>query len=358
MVTKMTPRRHRPEPQDESALLSAARLGDRNAFEELVGPHRRELHVHCYRMTASLDDADDMLQETLLKAWRGIGSFEPRAPLRAWLYKIATNTCLNELAARRRPRFLRRAEWSGGPPLIAEVEHLQPYPDRLLDQADDPATHVARREDVALAFVAAIQLLPPRQRAVLLLRDVLAWSAKEVAVALDSSVASVNSALQRARGTLKTRFPGAGPPMDLGTLSGAAEKKLLTRFIEAWEAADFDRLASLLQEDAVLAMPPIPLWFRGRREIIGFLSTEPAGGRLQDIRLVTVSSNRQPAVAAFIVDAEEGGYLFYGLMVFSMENDAISGITGFPDSALGDRFELPSWIPGEKDERRHSLDAV
>lgn len=171
-------------------------------------------------------------------------------------------------------------------------------------------------------------------------------------------MASVTSALQRARSTLRTHFPAGRPSTEFGTGPSIDEKKLLTRFIEAWEHADFDRLASLLQEDAVLAMPPIPLWFRGRREIIDFLSTVPAGGQLQNIPLLPVGSNRQPALAAFIADADEGGYDFYGLMVFSVEKDGISAITGFPDAALCDYFDLPSWLPREERGRRRSIDAL
>jgi RNA polymerase sigma-70 factor, ECF subfamily len=343
---------HRSDLRTEPELIDAARLGDRKAFEELVAPRRRELHLHCYRMTGSLTDADDMLQETLLKAWRGVARFEPQAPFRAWLYKIATNTCLNELAARKHPRFLVPDQWSGGPP-VTEITHLQPYPDRLLDEISDPATYVTRKEDVALAFIAAIQLLPPRQRAVLILREVLGWSAKEVADGLDTSAASVNSALQRARATLRTRR-GHQAPGDLHALSDDAELKLLTSFIEAWERADFDGLAALLQEDAVLAMPPMPSWFRGRAAIIEFLSTGPADGDIEKIRLVPLRSNRQPATAAYIADPEEGGYQFYGLMVFSMEGNTISAITGFPNSEIGDYFALPSWMSADRATMRTS----
>lgn len=349
---------HRPDLRAESELINAARLGERDAFEALVSPLRQELHLHCYRMTGSLTDAEDMLQETLLKAWRRIDAFEPRAPFRAWLYKIATNTCLNELAARKRPRFLVPEQWSGGPPPVGEIAHLQPYPDRLMDGLGDPAANLARKEDVALAFIAAIQLLPPRQRAVLILRDVLGWSAKEVAEALEASPASVNSALQRARATLRGRFPDDRSPSDVGALSDDAERKLLSRFIDAWDRADFDGLAALLQEDAVLAMPPTPLWFRGRAAIIDFLSTVPAEGRLEKIRLVPVGSNRQPATAAYIADPDEGGYHFYGLMVFSMEGGAITAITGFPDADIGDYFALPSWLPADEESRRKSSDGL
>src|SRR5712691_3475328 len=265
--------------ESKQSLLAAARIGDAAAFEALVEPHRREIHRHCYRMTGSLTDADDLLQESLLKAWRKIATFQGRAPFRAWLYRIATNTCLNELARRRRPRFLASDEWSGGPPPIAAIQHLQPYPDRLLDDSADPAARFDAKESVALAFIAMMQLLPPRQRAVLILRDVLAWSATEVAGSIGCSVASVNSALQRARSSLRARLEaGGGPDPTSGVVTEIGQKRLLARFMDAWERADFDALAFLLREDAVLAMPPGPRWIRGRAAIIEFLSTVPAEG--------------------------------------------------------------------------------
>ena len=352
--------RESPDPDVTRSLVAAARVGDAQAFAALVEPHRHELHLHCYRMMGSLTDADDMLQESLLKAWRGIESFEDRA-FRAWLYKIATNTCLNELAARGRPRFLSARPWSGGPPALAEVEHLQPYPDRLLSDEADPAARFDLKESVALAFIAVIQLLPPRQRAVLLLRDVLAWSAREVADALDCSVASVNSALQRARGTVRARFQSGEPGTNAVTVSDISEKRLLARFVDAWERRDFDALASLLQEDAILAMPPAPvtqpgsphmgpLWLRGRAAIVDFLSTVPADGHLEQIRLVPVASNRQPALAAYIAEPDDGGRNYYGVMVFSFEDGAISAITGFADSTLNEYFGLPSWLSAASEE--------
>lgn len=340
----------------ERALVAAVRTGDRDAFESLVEPHRRGLRLHCYRMTGSLTDADDMLQESLLKAWRRIDTFEGRAPFRAWLYKIATTTCLNELATRGRPRFLTARQWSGGAPPLAEVEHLQPYPDRLLDDAADPAARFDQKESVALAFIAVIQLLPPRQRAVLLLRDVLAWSAREVADSLECSVASVNSALQRARMTLRARVESGEPAASVVSMNDISEKRLLVRFMDAWERCDFAALALLLKEDAILAMPAAaapelgsphisPLWFRGRAAIIEFLSTVPADGHLEQIRLVPVRSNRQPALGAFIGVPEDGGHQFYGVMVFAIEGDAISAITGFADPGLSDYFGLAAWLP-------------
>jgi RNA polymerase sigma-70 factor, ECF subfamily len=329
---------------DERALVEAARLGDPAAFEKLVAPHRRELHIHCYRLTGSLTDADDMLQESLLKAWRAVPRFEPRAAFRAWLYKIATNTCLTELTARKRPGFLALDRWSGGPP-VSEIAHLHPYPDRLLDESTDPADHVTRREAIALAFVAAIQLLPPRQRAVLILHDVLAWTSREIADALDASVAAVNSALQRARDTFKTHVDAGQPSADLATVGDAAEERLLERFMEAWSRADFDGIASLLQEDAVLAMPPGRMWFEGPHRIVDFFSTVPAGGELQKIRLLPIRANRQPAVAAFMTDPEDGGHEFYGIMVFSLTEDRVASITGFADPSLVEYFDLPRWLP-------------
>jgi len=312
-------------------------------------------------MTGSLTDADDMLQESLLKAWRRIDTFDNRAPFWGWLYKIATNTCLNELATRRRPRFLAARQWSGGAPPLAEIEYLQPYPDRLLDDAGDPAARFDQKESVALAFIAVIQLLPPRQRAVLLLRDVLGCSAREVADSLECSVASVNSALQRARCTLRARFESGEPGTRVGSVSDISEKRLLARFMDAWERCDFAALASLLREDAILAMPGVPapqpgsphvspIWFRGRAAIVDFLSTVPADGHLEQIRLVPVGSNQQPALAAFIAEPEDGGDQFYGVMVFDIKDGAISAITGFADPGLSDYFGLPSWLPAEQEE--------
>jgi RNA polymerase sigma-70 factor (ECF subfamily) len=309
-------------------------------------------------MTGSLTDADDMLQESLLKAWRRIDTFEHRAPFQAWLYKVATNVCLSELAARRRPRFMAAREWSGGPPPLVELEHLQPYPDRLIDDAVDPAARFDMKESIALAFIAVIQLLPPRQRAVLLLRDVLAWSAREVADSLDCSVASANSALQRARATLRARYEDGEPGTRFVSVGDVAERRLLARFMQAWERCDFDALATMLQKDAILAMPAVPVpgsahlaptWFRGRAAIVDFFSSVPADGHLERIRLVPVGSNRQPALAAFIAELEDGGHQFYGVMVFAIEEDGISAITGFADPGISDYFDLPSWLAPEQE---------
>lgn len=342
----MVLREREPDRASQTELVEAARIGDTRAFEVLVGPFRRELHLHCYRLTGSLTDADDMLQESLLRAWRRIETFEDRAPFRIWLYRVATTTCLNELTVRRRrTRLLGPQEWSGGPPPMAEIDHLQPYPDLLLDQAADPAALLDSKESVALAFIAAMQLLPPRQRAVLLLRDVLAWSASEVAESLECSVASVNSALQRARSTLRSHLGEGEADLPPASVRDISERRMLERFMDAWERADFDALASLLKQDAVLAMPPEAQWFRGRSAIVDFFASVPAAGRLDQIRLVPVGSNRQSAVGAYLAAPGDGGHQFYGLMVLTIQDDEIAAITGFQDPGLSEYFGLPSWLP-------------
>jgi RNA polymerase sigma-70 factor (ECF subfamily) len=297
------------------------------SFEQLAGEHRRALHVHCYRMLGSLDDADDAVQETLIRAWRSIDRFEPRAKLSTWLHAIATNVCLTALDRRRRRPELPAAEelaWSDG-----ELLHVQPYPDSLLDD-------LVARETVELAFITAVQLLPPKQRAVLLLRDVLGWSAKETAEALDDTVPAVNSALQRARATLDRARP-------LGARAhkpAAEEHALLQKFVDAWEAVDIDRLVSLFAEDAVMTMPPEPAYFSGAATIGEFFATVPQGGRLDEIRLVATAANRQPALAAY-VRGEDGAYRGYGVMVLAIADDRIAGIVGFADPAVFERFGLP-----------------
>jgi RNA polymerase sigma-70 factor, ECF subfamily len=317
---------------DEKALLAAARAGDEAAFARLTAPYRRELHVHCYRMLGSLHDAEDLVQETMLRAWRRLDLFAGRASFRRWLYTIATNACLNTLE--RTPKVLLFP--SGEPfeaPGIARVEHLQPYPDSLLPDSD-PQARLDMRESVALAFLAAIQHLPPRQRAILLLRDVLAWSAAEVAELLETSVAAVNSGLQRARATLRQeRGPVTAQP------PGEQERLLLERFVEAWERVDIAGLVELLREDAVLAMPPEPMWFRGREAIGTFFATVPAEGDLSRIRLLETRANRRPGLACYL-DGEP-----YGIMVFSVEDGGIAEIVGFADASLFPAFGLPASLP-------------
>jgi RNA polymerase sigma-70 factor (TIGR02960 family) len=290
---------------------------DEQAFALLIEPHRRAVHLHCYRMLGSLHDADDALQETMLRAWKGSDRYEPRAKLSTWLHVIATNVCLTAIAHRR----ARPAE------TVEDLEHLQPYPDRLLED-------LVTRETVELAFIMAIQLLPPKQRAVLILRDVLSWSGKETAEALADSGAAVNSALQRARAGLERER------RHVATLD-THERALLKRFMAAWDAVDIDGLVALLTEDAVMTMPPERMRVAGAQAIGDFFGSVPQDGRLDEIRLVRTSANRQPALAAYS-RSDDGKHRPYGLMVLHIKGDLISGIVGFPDPWLFEQCGLSS----------------
>lgn len=333
----------------EDDLVAAARAGDEEAFRRLAEPYVRELHLHCYRMLGSLHDAEDVLQEVMLRAWRHLRSFDGRGSFRGWLYRIATNTCLSAAARTRRfPAPAGEPLAVSPPPSNApevEVVPLEPYPDLLLDQLEASADSAAARydlgESVQLAFLAAIQLLPPRQRAVLLLRDVLDWSASEVAELLDASVASVNSALQRARATLARQREAGRLHRDREAPSSDVERSLLDRYLAAWNAVDIEGLVALLKEDALLTMPPFPLAYRGRAAIAQFFATVPAGGALDRIRLLPTRANRQPALAAYVQDAQDAHYEAYGLMVLTLDGDAIAEITGFADATLFPHFGLP-----------------
>jgi RNA polymerase sigma-70 factor (ECF subfamily) len=289
---------------------------DEQAFALLIEPHRRALHLHCYRMLGSLHDADDAVQETMLRAWKGSDRYEPRAQLSTWLHTIATNVCLTAIARKR----TRPAE------LVEELEHLQPYPDRLLED-------LVTRETVELAFITAIQLLPPKQRAVLILRDVLSWSAKETAGALDDSVAAVNSALQRARAAVASeRSEDAAPDRE--------ERALVKRFMAAWDAIDIDGLVELLTEGATMTMPPERMRIAGAAAIGEFFGSVPLDGQLDQITLVPTSANRQPTLAAYArLDRKR---VPYGLMVLQIDGGQITGIFGFPDPWLFEQCGLPS----------------
>lgn len=310
-------------------LLTAAAAGDEQAFVQLTAPLRRRLHVHCYRMLGSVQDADDALQETMLRAWRGIGHFEPRAELSAWLYRIATNVCLRLIEQRGRRES-------------ASVDaHLQPYPDVLLER-ETPEDEVERRETIGLAFVAAMQLLSPRQRATLVLRDVLGFSAREVADVLGVSVTAANSALQRARERVdRERSEGT-----LARLHRPAdehsEAELMRRFVAAWEAVDIQGLTSLLAGDALMTMPPEPMHVVGPAEIGDFFATVPMDGRLDLIRLLPTRANGQPTLAAYVQESPDEPFRAYGIMVFAVDRDRIRGITGFAGyPELFPVFELP-----------------
>jgi RNA polymerase sigma-70 factor (TIGR02960 family) len=320
---------------------------DDDAFRALTDPYRRELQVHCYRILGSVQDAEDIVQETLLAAWRGLEQYQERDSLRAWLYRIATNRCLNALRDRRR----RPREAPGLPFEVPEPTRrgeplwLEPYPDARLDAvADDspgPEARYEMKEAVTLAFVAALQRLPPRQRAVLVLRDVLGFRAAEVAEMLESSEVSVNSALQRARATLESRLPDR-ERASLPRLS--RERELVARFADAVESGDVDGMVSLLTDDALLTMPPLPLEYQGREAIAAFLRyREEARGT--PLRVVPARANTQPAFACYTPDAQAGIARPAGLFVLTLEGDAAGAITWFADTALFGYFGLPRTLP-------------
>ena len=333
----------------EIELLASAQSGDERAFEELTLPHRRELYVHCYRMLGSLDDADDAFQETLLRAWRGLDGFEPHAPFRAWLYRIATNVCLTTLARRARRGEVSDKGREGGHDDAwrkeGEPVYLDPYPDRLLDELGPEAT-AEQREGVELAFIAAVQLLPPRQRATLLLRDVVGYTAAEVAEILATSTAGVNSALQRARATL-TRGRAAGQVTRAHVrTSTATEQTLVRRLVDAWQAADIPSIVEILTEDALFTMPPLPARYVGRDAIRAFLATGPGGARLDRFRLVPTRANRQPALAAYYRGGDEGPYRAHAVIVLAIEGEEIASLVRFAAPGLFGRFGLPTMLEG------------
>jgi RNA polymerase sigma-70 factor (ECF subfamily) len=322
--------------------MARARAGDGAAFGELTGPHRRELHVHCYRMLGSYQDAEDALQDTLLAAWQGFTAFEGRSSLRTWLYRIATNRCLNaRRSASRRPA----QSWNipgvepPEPTRLGEVVWLQPYPDALLDAIcagpPGPEAVYEQSESMSLAFMTALQTLPPRQVAVLILRDVLGFPAAEVADMLDTTVDSVTSALKRARTTLRQRHAAQSVP-DAGTADA-----LVAQFVRAYEAGDLDTLVALLTDDVFVSMPPIPLEYLGRDAVAGFLSRILGPGRSFD--LVPTRANGQPAFGAYL-RTPTGVSHGTSLIVLGLGADRVSAMTRF-DSGVLPWFGLPRWLP-------------
>jgi RNA polymerase sigma-70 factor, ECF subfamily len=326
------------------SALTRARAGDEHAFQELIDPYRRELQLHCYRILGSLQDAEDAVQETLLAAWRGLDGFEERASLRAWLYRIATNRCLNALRGRgRRPQEVSSMVEPPEPTRIAEPMWLEPYPDVLLDgvadKAPGPEARYESRESVGLAFVAALQHLPPRQRAAVVLRDVLGFDRSEVAGMLDGTEASVKGALQRARATLDARLP-AGGPARASLPRSAHERELAGRFADAVERGDTKGLISLLTDDAWLTMPPEPYEYQGAQAIARFLN-DRAARRGANLRLVPTRANAQPAFGCYLPDPQAPIARAYGLMVLTLSDERISAITWFSERSLFPHFGLP-----------------
>jgi RNA polymerase sigma-70 factor (TIGR02960 family) len=329
-------------------LIMRARAGDGEAFRELTEPYRRELQVHCYRMLGSFQDAEDALQDTLLDAWRGLGGFDGRASIRTWLYRIATNRCLSTLrSAARRPAKV----WDipgvepPEPTRLGEIVWLEPFPDALLDGAPPvplgPEARYERAESVSLAFVTALQALPPRQLAVLILRDVLGFHADEVAGMLDTTVDSVKSALKRARAGLRQRrsaLAGDEPPPAAGS---PAENAVVADFVHAWEAADIGALVALLTDDAFVSMPPLPFEYEGRDVVAGFCAGLFDAGRRFD--LVPTRANGQPAFGSYL-RAPTGTRHGTGLYVLTLAGGRIRAMTRFENSVLPS-FGLPRSLP-------------
>ena len=313
-------------------MTGALRDADEDSFGKLVGPYRRELHAHCYRMLGSVHDADDALQDALLGAWKGLPGFERRSSLRSWLYTIATNASLR-LLERRRRRELPGGAGSGDDPRaplaepLAESVWVEPYPDELLRYEE--------REGVELAYVAALQLLPPNQRAALILREVLGFSAREVAEILDTSVAAVNSALQRARAKLERELPARSQQETLRALGDERSRGLVARFVDAWNRADVAAIVAMLSEDASFTMPPLPTWFRGREAIATFLTARTFRSTW---RFEVTSAAGQPAMAGRRLNPETGRYELAALSVFTFEGELVAAITSFLGPGVLGRF--------------------
>jgi RNA polymerase sigma-70 factor, ECF subfamily len=329
--------------------LSTARAGDESAFRELVEPYRRELHLHCYRLLGSLQDAEDIVQETLLAAWRSLSGFEERASLRSWLYRIATNRCLNALRGRgRRPQEVPPMAEPPRPTRFAEHMWLDPYPDAVLeglaDSAPGPEASYERGEALGLAFTAGLQHLPPRQRAALVLREVLGFRTVEVAEMLETSEASVKGALQRARASLEARLPAG--QRELVPLPGSPrERELVDRFVAAVEQGDTPGLISLLTEDAWLTMPPQPYEYQGGEAIARFIGRERGDRRGANLRLVSTRANGQPAFGCYLPDPHAPILRAYGMMVLTLREDGVSAVTWFGERSLFAHFGLPSTLP-------------
>jgi RNA polymerase sigma-70 factor (TIGR02960 family) len=329
----------------EHNRLARAQRGDEAAFAQLTGPYARELQVHCYRIVGSLQDAEDLLQETLLAAWRSLEQFEGRSSLRAWLYTIATNRCLNALRdGARRPQPVAGDPGSSHPSeSFAEITWLQPYPDRLLEGLIDvtpgPEARYEAKEAIALAFISGLQHLAPRQRAVLVLRDVLGFHADEVSEMLGTSVVSVNSALQRARTTLEQRLPARRERLSAVPRT-PADRDLVTRFADAFERDDIDGVVALLTEDAVVSMPPEPEWHQGAGAVEEFLRARHLARLPRRWRLVPAGANCQPAFAYYLQD-DDGAWVRSGMFVVGVRPDGIESITRFPDEGLQSRFGVP-----------------
>jgi RNA polymerase sigma-70 factor, ECF subfamily len=336
---------------NEQELIDIARTGDERAYDRLVEPHRAELRAHCYRMLGSAHDAEDALQDALLRAWRGLARFEGRSSVRSWLYTIATNACLK--AIERRPRLVLPIDYGPaadphdgpGRPVLESV-WVEPYPDARLGLEHElagPEARYAQRESVELAFIAALQYLPARQRAVLILRDVLGFSAREVADILQTTPASVDSTLQRAHKTVDQRLPERSQQATLRALGDDALGEIVDEFIDAWERADVDAVVAMLAEDAVMTMPPLATWYRGREAVAAFLRGWPLAG---DLRWATIPTraNGQPALGHYLWDAGAQRLMPHAVNVLTLAGTEIAEITSFLTPEAFERFGLPAAI--------------
>jgi RNA polymerase sigma-70 factor (ECF subfamily) len=334
-------------------LIARAHAGDDLAFAQLVEPHRRELQVHCYRMLGSLQDAEDALQETLLAAWQAFDEFEGRASVRTWLYKIATNRCLNALrAAGRRSRVTTNDRPQGidvpEPTRLGEVMWLQPYPDQMFedvaDAAPGPEARIEAREAISLGFVTALQLLPVLQRTVLVLRDVLGYRAAEVAAMLETTEESVTSALKRARSGLAEQRAGEKAHEPPAAPGSAAERELIDRLTVAWESGDMDTILDALTDDVWLTMPPMPLEYQGRELATRFFEAVVFRPGRQRFKMMRTRANGQPALVFYLTDSVTGLARAAGILVLTLAGNQVSAITRF-DAAVLDRFGLPRTLP-------------
>lgn len=334
---------------NEQQLLKAARAGDEDAFTRLIGSYRRELLAHCYRMLGSSADAEDALQDALLGAWRGLARFEGRSSLRSWLYTIATNACLR--AIERRPKRVLPIDY--GPPAdphdpiaepLVESVWIEPFADATLPGPPVPDARYEQREAVELAFIAAIQHLPARQRAVLLLRDVLGFSARETAETLGTTPVSIDSALQRAHRSVDARLPERTQQETLRSLDDRELRRIVEGFVAAWERADVDAIVSMLAQDAVLAMPPEPTWFAGRDAIAAFLAAIPLAAAHPRHRLVPTSANGQVAFGHYSWHEQANGFVRHAITVLSLRETEIAQITFFRSAEAFTGFDLPERI--------------
>jgi len=348
----------------ESRRLAAARRGDSQEFSKLAEPYRRELQVHCYRILGSSHDAEDMVQETMLRAWKRLGTYEGRASFRAWLYKIATNVCLDTLDKRRRraKRLLPNNLFSPADPQnpvespMTEILWLEPLPDEWLadSSAVNPEARYSRRESISLAFLTALQILPARQRAVLILKDVMDWPAKEIAELLDTTPSSVSSALHRARVTLSKNYHRREAQKTNADDTDEQTRKTLEKYMHAWQTADVNGLVALLRKDAILSMPPSPSWYAGRENIRAFAgntvfaddSVMFPGAAFRRWKLLPIRANGQPGAAVY-QRMEDGEYHPFGVHVLAYEEGLISQVSCFIDPSVPDRFGLPKLLKSE-----------